>query len=163
MKPALTTNSNNFLKLEQDFKLFQDKHDKLAIKVMSLEDSVNTMTNRLTEINQKLQLLEAYKTSRLDDDDDTRKKMASLDEKILALANKNDLQNVELKTCESNSASLEKRVLALEAEALKMRMESVSVNEVDALRKLVNDMQTHMITHSSKVLELVMNSKLSNN
>jgi len=129
---------------------------------MSIEDSFNTMTSKLTEVNQKLQILEAYRTSRLSDDEEVKKRLAAQDERIQSLASKNDLQNVELKSCESNSASLEKRVIALEAEALKMRTESVSVSEVDALRKLVNDMQTSMISHSSKVLELVMNSKLSN-
>ena len=129
---------------------------------MSIEDSFNTMTSKLTEVNQKLQILEAYRTSRLSDDEEVKKRLAAQDERIQSLASKNDLQNVELKSCESNSVSLEKRVIALEAEALKMRTESVSVSEVDALRKLVNDMQTSMISHSSKVLELVMNSKLSN-
>ena len=119
------------------------------------------MTSKLTEVNQKLQILEAYRTSRINEDDELKKKLVSQDEKIQALVNKNDLQNIELKSYETSNASLEKRVIALEAEALKMRTESVSVSEVDALRKLVNDMQTSMISHSSKVLELVMTSKLS--
>lgn len=119
------------------------------------------MNNKFTEINQKIQILEAYRTSRINDDDEIKKKLITQDDKIQALNNKNDLQNIELKTCQSNSASLEKRIIALEAEALKSRTESVSVSEVDALRKLVNDMQTSMISHSSKVLELIMNSKLS--
>jgi hypothetical protein len=126
-----------------------------------MEDTITTMTSKLTEINQKLQILEAYRTSRINDDDDLKKKLTSQDDKIQALVNKNDLQNIELKSYETSNASLEKRVIALEAEALKMRTESVSVSEVDALRKLVNDMQTSMISHSSKVLELVMTSKLS--
>ena len=128
-----------------------------------MEDTITTLTSKLTEINQKLQILEAYRTSRINDDDDMKKMLTSQHDKIQALVNKNDIQNIELKSYETSNASLEKRIIVLEAEVLKMRTESVSVSEVDALRKLVNDMQTSMISHSSKVLELVMTSKLSSN
>jgi hypothetical protein len=50
-------------------------------------------------------------------------------------------------------------VYRLETEVSNMRRDCASMDSVDSLRKLLHDMQTSMITHSGKVLDVLLAKK----
>jgi hypothetical protein len=50
-------------------------------------------------------------------------------------------------------------VYRLETEVQNMRNNFASMESVDSLRKLLHDMQTSMITHSGKVLDVLLAKK----
>lgn len=170
-------------KLTQDGIAMNEKHMNLVEKHVQQEDMLNklstsvfggksvgavggtsnSMESGLLAGTQQLQHELAKHISRVElSNSVTDKKLTALEEQvtqhtsqITALQSQHTQMDYQLK-------SIEKRLDKLEDNYEKLRKESATQESMDALRKLLYEMQGSIITHSNKVLDVIVSSNNNN-
>jgi chromosome segregation ATPase len=92
---------------------------------------------------------------------EAEKKIIEAEKKVATVETRFSQQTQLLVASEAQLLSYEKRIKMLEEDAIKMRRELASQESVDSLRKLLTDLQTSMVAHSGKVLEVLLSNTKS--
>jgi hypothetical protein len=159
IKVNVKDNTDGFEKLEKNI-------ESLSKKVIIIEDKLTD--NKVNYDNIIVIIDNVTKKLNTNDNNDNisrelqkeyNKQMLILEEKNIELQNKLEKQTLLATSAETLINSQEKRIAALENESLKIRADYASLESVDSLRKLLYEMQSNMVSHSSKVLDLIISQK----